>query len=276
MAAHRFWRLYITGNGGHTNVTVGELELATTPGGPQAAVGGVPAASTEFSATYSVTKAFDGSSTGAWVSGANTSYSVKEYIQYDLGAGKAIDVKEVRITFPADFTATSYPASFLLLHSDDGLDWKIQRAWSGQTFTAGETKSFDTEPIPASQQFNRVVLDKAIRYNLAANVGEPTERIAMHRAIAMFAHATRPVRTTPWSGSFYIAGNTTVLGAPIARRVDLVEQRSGLLVRSLTTDDDGAFLFDHIGPGPWTVIGVDSSAEQNSVIYAHVTPSPMT
>lgn len=81
---------------------------------------------------------------------------------------------------------------------------------------------------------------------------------------------------TPWSGNYYIAGSTTVLGMPFARRVDLVEQRSGLLVRTFHTKADGAFLFDQIGHGPWTLIGVDNSAEQNSVVFAHVPSALMT
>lgn len=270
MAAHRYWRLFISETGGASHVTIGELVLSVAAAGPQAAAGGVASASSSFAGTTAA-NAFDGSETVAWASLSGV-YSSKgmEHIQYDMGVGNAIDVIEMRVSYNST-SAIAYPRAFALLHSDDGTKWTLRRAWGGQVFALGETKTFDATLIPANQVFNRVLADKAAhRHTLAANAGEPALRRVLGRTIGLHAHASKPLRFTPWSGQNYIAGSTTVLGQPFARRVNLVEQRSGLLVDTVHTGDDGAFIFEGIGDGPWSVIGVDMSAEQNSVIFAHV------
>lgn len=265
MAAHRYWRLYVSHTGGGASVSIGELILATTPSGAQAATGGTASASST-NGVNAASRAFDGTTSAAnyWQSGSDTmpgGYG-QEYLQYDMGVGGGIDVVEARLYFNGTMSgSTTYPSNFVLLYSDDGVKWTLQRAWSAQVFTDGETKTLDATPLPSNQVFNRVVLRRDYRYNAAANSGPAPSvlRVLHHRLIGFgVRHATAPVVMTPWSGSYYIAGSTTVLGMPFARRVDLVEQRSGLLVRTFHTKADGAFLFDQIGPGPWTLVGVDS------------------
>ena len=282
MAAHRYWRLYISRTGGGSSVSVGELVLATTPSGAQAATGGTASASSTNGANEA-SRAFDGTTSAAnyWQSASDMPGGLgQEYLQYDMGVGGGIDVVEVRLYFNGTTSgSTTYPSNFALLYSDDGVKWTLQRAWSEQVFTNGETKTLDAIALPSNQVSNRVVLRRDYRRNAAANSGPAPSvlRVLPHRLIGFgVRHAAAPVVMTPWSGNYYIAGSTTVLGMPFARRVDLVEQRSGLLVRTLHTKADGAFLFDQIGPGPWTLVGVDTSAEQNSVIYAHVPPALMT
>lgn len=283
MAAHRYWRLYISRTGGSANTSVGELVLATTPGGAQAATGGTASASSTFGANVAAL-AFDGTTSTAnfWlsVSGGMPAGSGQEFLQYDMGVGGGIDVAEVRLYYNGLTSGpNTYPSNFALLYSDDGVKWTLQRAWSGLAFTDGETKTLDVTPLPSNQVFNRVVLRRDYRYNAAANSGPAPSvlRVLQHRLIGFgVRHSTGAAVATPWSGNYYIAGSTTVLGEPYARRVDLIDQRSGLLVRTFQTKNDGAFLFENIGPGPWTLVGVDSTAEQNSVIYAHVPPALMT
>lgn len=283
MAAHRYWRLYISRTGGGTSTSVGELILATTPSGAQAATGGTASASSTQGAN-AASRAFDGTTSAAnyWLSSSGVmSFGYgREYLQYDMGVGGGIDVVEVRLYFNgASAGSTTYPSNFALLYSDDGVKWTLQRAWSEQVFTNGETKTLDATPLPSNQIFNRVVIRRDHRYNAAANAGTPPSvlRVLPHRLIGFgVRHCTAPAVLTPWSGRYFIAGSTTVLGAPFARRVDLVEQKSGILVRQFFTKEDGQFLFEWIGPGPWTLVGVDNSAEQNSVIYAHVPPALMT
>lgn len=283
MAAHRYWRLYISRTGGGSSTSVGELILATTPSGAQAATGGTASASST-NGVNAASRAFDGtaSSTNYWQSATTGMPSGlgQEYLQYDMGVGGGIDVAEVRLYFNGTTPgSTTYPSNFALLYSDDGVKWTLQRAWSEQVFTNGETKTLDATPLPSNQIFNRVVIRLDHRYNAAANAGTPPSvlRVLPHRLIGFgVRHCTAPAVLTPWSGRYFIAGSTTVLGAPFARRVDLVEQKSGILVRQFFTKEDGQFLFEWIGPGPWTLVGVDNSAEQNSVIYAHVPPALMT
>lgn len=283
MAAHRYWRMYISRTGGATSTSVGELVLATAPSGAQAATGGTASASST-NGVNAASRAFDGTTSSAnfWQSATSGMPGGlgQEYLQYDMGVGGGIDVVEVRLYFNGSTSgSTTYPSNFALLYSDDGIKWTLQRAWSELSFTNGETKTLDATALPSNQIFNRVVIRRDYRYNAAANSGPaPTvSRVLPHRLFGFgVRHATAPVVITPWSGRYFIAGSTTVLGMPFARRVDLVDQRSGLLVRTFFTKADGAFLFDWIGPGPWTLVGVDNSAEQNSVVFAHVPPALMT
>lgn len=282
MAAHRYWRLHISRSGGAGTVSIGELILATTSGGAQAATGGTASASSTLS-TNVASRAFNGTQSAAdyWQC-ATSSYSGTwgaEFVQYDMGAGNSIDVVEMRIYFNGTTSgATTFPSSFVLLHSDDGIRWTVQRAWSNVTFANPETLTFDATELPSNQVFNRVLLVKDVRRNAATNSGVPTKFVALRSPLIGDGarHHTAGTAFFMWSGAFYIAGSTTTLGLPIARRVDLLNQRSGLLERRVFTGPDGQFLFDQINAGPWTVLGVDASAEQNSVVYAHVVPAPMT
>lgn len=276
MAAHRFWGLHISSNWGDGYYTsLAELVLAPSAGGAQGAVGGTAIASTFLRATESPDKAFDGSPTTSWRTSDN--FHIPSFIGYDMGAGNSLDVAEVRMTTLSGMGAGTYPRSFALIYSDDGVKWTVQKAWSEEAFSTGVERVFDATPVQANQVYSRI-LKELVGRNDQANVGPPTLR--MTRPFGPMGggvrHHTAPLAMTQFTGSYFIQGTTTALGEPLARRVDLYDQRSGQLVRQTFSKEDGAFLFDYIGPGPWTVVGVDSSAEQNSVIYAHVTPSPMT
>lgn len=275
MAAHRYWRLHISASASGQYATIGEIVYAESPGGAQAATGGTVSASSELAGNEAV-EAFDGTvATGnGWV--PNTSLVFPHWITYDMGSGNDIDVVEMRITSPAGVTLTHYPTAMVLLYSDDGLNWYVQRGWNGLVFTALETKTLDATPLNPVDVYNRVVARKDIRHSNGANSGAPTIRkVVFGPTSPAYLHGAAPRIGTPYTGSYYIAGSTTVLGEPYARRVDLVDQKSGLLVRSVHTKNDGQFLFEYVGPGPWTLVGVDNSAEQNSVIFAHVPPEPM-
>lgn len=276
MAAHRFWGLHISANWGDGNYTsLAELVLASSEGGAQGAVGGTAIASSFRVATESPDKAFDGSATTSWRTAQNV--NVPSFIGYDMGAGNSLDVAEVRMTTLSGMGTISYPRGFALIYSDDGVKWSVQKAWSDEAFSTEVERVFDAAPIQANQVYNRI-LKELVGRNDQANVGPPTLRMAWPFGLmgGGLRHHTAPRAMMPFTGSYFIQGTTTALGEPLARRVDLYDQRSGQLVRQTFSKEDGAFVFDYIGPGPWTVVGVDSSAEQNSVIYAHITPSPMT
>ena len=101
MAAHRYWRLYISKNGGGSSTSVGELVFATTPSGAQAATGGTASASST-NGVNAASRAFDGttSASNRWLSASSMSGGYgQEYLQYDMGVGGGIDVVEVRLYF---------------------------------------------------------------------------------------------------------------------------------------------------------------------------------
>lgn len=268
MAAHRYWRLFVSSAVNSAYVTIGELTLATTPGGASVATGGTASASSG----YTPDKAFDGAlGAGYWESQATGT----AWLQYDLGAGGSKDIVEIRIYFPiSGVSVNEAPSSFALYYSDDGAQWTRQSAWSGMVFAAGETKTFDTTPMPDALVKNRIVLDKRFRYNSAA-LSQSDVFFTARRFPLIFARDNylTPMRKTPYSGAKRIAGSTTVLGMPAARTVHLLDQKSGLIVDTRHTRDDGLFEFAGIADGAYTVLGVDPSGEQNSVVYAHVAPS---
>lgn len=282
MAAHRYWRLVIsdTNGGSTTSAVIGELILATTAGGASVATGGTASASDAFSDPYSADNAFDGiqSSSNAWRSSTRTfSSGPTQWIQYDFG-GTPRDIVEMRIYYPAagTFSLVFAPKNFALYWSDDDKTWTRQRAWSEQTFTAGGTNTYDTTAVPSGSITNRRILgvspyrnvDTALPQTFFATLSRASTGLARSR------NWTRPWSITPYSGSLRIAGSTTALGLPKARRVDLLDQKSGLIVDRRNTGPDGGFAFEQLADGAYTLVGVDNSAEQNSVIYAHVTPVP--
>jgi hypothetical protein len=281
MAAHRYWRMLFT-RAASSTVAVNELTLAVTEGGPQAATGGTASAGS-VSGLNVASRAFNGTTnaTDYWLSlgNFNGNGANSDYLQYDMGSGNSIDVVEVRMYInTTNLGAGVAPQNFVLLHSDDGQNWTVRRAWAGQTWATVETKTFSAIALPSGDIFNRVFYEKDVRRNAATNSGSPTKFVPLrgHLTGDGARHHTVGTATFVWAGPFYIAGSTTTLGLPIARRVDLINQRTGRLERTVFTKADGQFLFDQINAGPWTVLGVDVSAEQNSVVYAHVVPAPMT
>lgn len=277
MAAFRYWRLYISQTGGNSSVAIGELIMATTPAGAQAATGGTASASATNGAN-AASRAFDGttSSGNYWQGGSEfNSGQGMSYLQYDMGVGVTLDPVEIRVYFTSTPGATAYPSDMVLLGSDDAQNWTVQRGWCDLSFTNGETKTLDATALSSGDIYNREIKRQA-KYNAAANSGSPSYFTVLPRAgNVVVRHGTAPAAPTPYTGGYYISGDTTLMGDPAPRRVDLIDQKSGLLARRVHTGADGLFAFEDIGAGPWTVLGVNNDGSENSVVYAHITPEPM-
>jgi hypothetical protein len=277
MAAHRYWRLLVsaTQGGGDDSTVIGELILATSPNGPSVATGGAASASSIYSSAYPASNAFDGvqSSSNAWCSAGGKG----QWIQYDFGSTPR-DIVEMRIYFPAagTFGIASAPKNFALYWSDDGNTWTRQRAWSEQTFSSGDTITYDTTEVPPSLIANRCLPGVATYRNIEAVLPQLVFGTLTRESsgIARAHNWTRPWSVTQYSGKLRIAGTTTLLGMPKACRVDLLEQQSGIVVARTHTGPDGVFSFEQLADGVYTIIGVDNSGAHNSVIFAHVTPVP--
>lgn len=273
MAAHRYWRLYIAQTNGNQTVAITELAMAETAGGANMCTGGTASASSGSSASL----AFDGVLTAD-----NTWYSTSglfnsgdtAWLQYDFNANPR-DIVEIKITFATGLYYLSYaPKSFSLYYSDDNLNWTRQRSWSEQVFSFGETKTYDATPISSVLITNRQLFDRKLKNTFAALPQTWYASAVRSNSKVRGRNCTRPWRQTPYSGNKRVAGSTTSLGVPLARRVDLVEQKSGLLVARINTPKTGEFEFKELADGTYTLVGVDDTAEQNSVIFAHVAAVP--
>lgn len=152
MAAHRYWRLYITAaqSGGYTSVM--ELVLATTSGGASVATGGTAiCSSTGFGWTPDL--AFNGTTAGnGWHSGGNALPTIPEWIGYDFGAGNAKDIVQFRINDRPGNTTTQAARDFALQFSDDGAIWTTQKPYTGQT-ADGSERAYAVVPIVAKQRW---------------------------------------------------------------------------------------------------------------------------
>jgi len=269
MAAHRYWRLSITAGpkvrgGLEFYAEIGELVFATTPGGPSVASGGVASASTSYAASHVPTNAFDGTlGSTEWASVYGMG---PHWIQYDFGASPK-DIVEVRIFVPLTIAPSR---GYVMWHSEDGELWTEQRRWFTEDIVAGTFKEFDLT-VPSSPT-NRLVR-QSTRSAAAANPMFPL-RSALGRVPNALSGVAglRPLRRTPFTGRKRIVGSTTILGIPAGRRVQLHEQSSGVLVDVVHTKSDGLWAFNNLADAVYTLLGVDVTGEQNSVVYAHITP----
>lgn len=149
MAAHRYWRLYITAANSASYVELSEVEFRQVVGTPETPTGGIPLYSTQYNATtYAADKAFDGSTTTAW-STANGAV-VNSFIGYDYGAGNSIEALEIAIR---NNTNSSYtPKDFHVEYSDDGIVWFLAAVnWSNQIGWGNREQRIFTFVVPQSE-----------------------------------------------------------------------------------------------------------------------------
>lgn len=269
MAAHQYWRLKIVESTQANYVYVAELALATTPSGATVTTGGTASASS-IASPFGAAKAFDANSSTYW-STAPASYATLggrffgyEWLQYSLAS--PADIVEMRITA---FTS-SYPVSFVLFYSDDGVHWYVQAAATGLSWTSGETKTFDVTYV--APEPGRLVSKLYRRIGSTAPQTLPIAMPARTNTPIRARNFVRPLRRTNGTGQKRIAGTTTVLGVPVARTVYLLEQRSLQILDVRHTASDGIYEFDGVADKLYTVIGEDRTGTYNSIIYANVAP----
>lgn len=141
LAAHRYWRVYITAStaGASMLVSAYEVEMRATVGGADQCSGGTASASHEDANAY---KLFDNATT-YWVNG---SPSEDTWFQYDFGSGNDAAVAELSITPRYDSQA---PEDFSLQYSDNGTDFTDANAWTGVTdWIGGVEKLFEIPALP--------------------------------------------------------------------------------------------------------------------------------
>lgn len=276
MAAHRFWRLRIPVKlSDQSYVYLGDVYLATSPGGSDIVPTATLSSSSSFSATYLVEKLADNNASTYW-SSANSTYAGptgamngSEWVQFEFATAQ--DIVEMRVRTNTTGTA-QWPKDMALFWSDDGVTWTFHRSWIDIVWgAAGSTVTFDATALPLGQP----VIMRPHTRRIGSYEEQPDAPVArLDRGVTMvrFMNWTRPLKTSWLTGSKRIAGSTTVLGLPKARTVHLLLQRNHQILDTRHTGDDGVFEFPFIADTAYTLVGEDRTAEQNSVIYANVTP----
>lgn len=143
--AHRFWRINIRTNTSGSYPTISEVVLASAAGGPSLTTGGTAIASSEYSAGgefFPAVNACDGNPNTCW--GSANGGSLPAWWGYDLGAGHAALVREVRLTArPEGGIATNQaPGDWDLQWSEDGVNWTTKQSYTSAAWTAGGTQAF--------------------------------------------------------------------------------------------------------------------------------------
>lgn len=129
--AHRYWRLLVHAVGVSAGgwCAVGELIGATALEGPQALTGGVASASSVYAAGYTADKAFNGVFDAGWLSNV---FVDGTWLKYDLGAGNAKAITQIRIYARNDGWPYQSPTSWEWQYSDDDVTYTtaFSHTWS--------------------------------------------------------------------------------------------------------------------------------------------------
>ncbi|MBF0462785.1 MAG: discoidin domain-containing protein [Magnetococcales bacterium] len=142
MALHRYWRVYITASTSGSDMLISfyEVEMRGVVGGADQCTGGTASASHNTSTAY---RLFDDNPSTYWVNGGP---AVASWLQYDWGAGVAVDVAELRLLPRSNLQS---PQAFALQYSDNGTDWTAAASWTGVGgWTGGVEKLFVPPPPP--------------------------------------------------------------------------------------------------------------------------------
>lgn len=118
MAAHRYWRINVTGNLSTAHCDIREIELRTSIGGADVTGSGTASASAEASG-YEASKAFDDNASTLWYF-SKTTYALPQWIKYDFGAGNDKDIVEFALTAAS---SSEMVTDFALQYSDDNSAW---------------------------------------------------------------------------------------------------------------------------------------------------------
>jgi hypothetical protein len=124
MAAHRYWRLYVTAAGSGGYCSLAELEMYESIEPLNVCSGGTASASSDGFG-WVPANAFNGTHTGnGWHSGANTLPATPEWLKYDFGSGNDKDIQAIKMVGRGDSNAVNQtPKDFQLQYSDDDSSW---------------------------------------------------------------------------------------------------------------------------------------------------------
>lgn len=278
---HRYVKVRILSIIGETTYcSIAGLEFSTSIGGANIATNVANASATNQVAANPIARAFDNDDATYWQSSgasftkllesnSNKYFSVCTSIlniAYDFGAGNSPDIAEVRLMPRIDSGVVNggTPRDFMVYVSDDNINWKLLAIFI-QSEYANSKKSFSVEAYQQKPVVNSV--QSLIAKTLDVQNIKCLNRVGFHDI--QNEKLIRKI-TNPYCGGASIVGVTTVLGEPVSRKVTLYDQRCFSLIASTISKSDGSFRFDRLRDGEYTIVGIDITQNQNSVIFAHV------
>lgn len=154
MAAHAWWRVWISAAQAGGWPGMAALYLRTAPGGAQAAVGGVAIESGHYS-NWEVSRLFDGDDGADWSHGSNA----PAWVGYHFPA--PVDIVEFAITSRVSDNYADAPVNGFLQWSDDGATWTSAYSYSFDAWTANlQTKTATLVELPVGKhRYVRLKID---------------------------------------------------------------------------------------------------------------------
>lgn len=254
MAAHGWWRLVIVANQGDGRCVLGRVEMRSAPGGDDLCFGGEAFASSA-SEDWGPDRCFDGASdTMGWMSVGG----LPQWIAYRFA--QPVDVAEVVWWFPASadggVRSEQSPRDFRIEASDDGDAWILLReGLRHASMGYGEARAVSLAPLRGLLRSEPVCC-------LGAIVGPPSMRVLHHGPRGLPA-----ARAADFWGLGRVEGKVTVEGAQAARRVRLLDTRTGLLVAETWSGRDGAYRFEFVDPErDYVLLAHDHLGQFNAVV----------
>ena len=263
MAAHRYWGLLFTPRAGSGNgISLAEVEMRASTGGADLCTGGTAGGLSTGGQVPA--NAFDDNNATLWYYGA-ASPNVR--LTYDFGT--PVSVVEVFVRNAAisgsgsGFPGTTYgPAGCWVQWSDDGTAWSYgppatDLSGLGNDGTATITGVSDAVP-PAR-------LDGGESHILTS--WPPTGLV--YRGLGTVARLDAVD-----GGAYRVAGTVAIDGTPavpVRRRVRLLHERTGRLVREAWSAEDGTFEFAGLALAEYIVLTDDHTRLYNAVVADKVT-----
>lgn len=197
MAAHRYWRVYITAINGGTSASIAELEMRESIGGSDVTGSGTATASSQFSGTFVPSRAFDNNTSTAW---ASLDFSTPQWLKYDFGSGSAKDIVELAITRRPQIDQA--PVTWTLDYSDDDSTWTTLYRIGGEADWNSTVRTFSASSYPDVSGENQYFW----RLRSTAVDGGTCVAMAELRMYTNPLGANECTGGTPYSSSIFEAG----------------------------------------------------------------------
>lgn len=160
MAAHAYWRVYATANGGGAYIQLRQIQFRPTAGAANPASGGTVLYGTQLDAGvpyYAASNAFDNGSLTAvalWSSTAGTT----DWVGYHYAT--PIAVSEVAMMCYVNyFTGPSCaPKDFVVQYSDNGITWTAVSSFTGVTSWSTSDTTYHLFAVGAFPAYGQMLL----------------------------------------------------------------------------------------------------------------------